>query len=234
MRITLCIALLFCTSVTFADNGTAAVRWIEGVQGCTFSADEDGLYRYGLWKDDFGVVMAVDADELRKASHRTELTFAVLLTFRYRGNDSMIVDPAKISLEFIKHDHDVRGAVAPDALSATLERDSDRLADQAHREISKHPDRKNEQEAALDEKKKQIQATIEFLKGNSLVPAKLDSGHPEVSGWVFFSTKSKWIGDWKKQEEFVLRLPIAGENIEFPFALPPSAGDFILRRREVK
>jgi hypothetical protein len=59
----------------------------------------------------------------------------------------------------------------------------------------------------------------------------LRSGHPDASGWMLFSTKSKWIEDLQKQEEFVLRVPVGDRVVEFPFSLPPSEGDLILRRR---
>ena len=72
---------------------------------------------------------------------------------------------------------------------------------------------------------------IEFLNTRSLRAVTLDSGHPEVSGWVLFSTKSKWVDELRKQEEFVLRVPLEGRVVEFPFSLPPSEGDLILRRR---
>jgi hypothetical protein len=48
---------------------------------------------------------------------------------------------------------------------------------------------------------------------------------------VLFSTKSKWTDDLQKQEEFVLRAPFENRIVEFPFSLPPSEGDLILRRR---
>jgi hypothetical protein len=48
---------------------------------------------------------------------------------------------------------------------------------------------------------------------------------------VFFSTKSKWKGDWKSQENFVLRIPIEKEIFEFPFALPPAGEVPTLRQR---
>lgn len=176
--------------------------------------------------------MAVDADELRKVSHRTEPTFAVLLTVSYRGKDSMAVKPDSISLEFTKHDHDIHPAITPDDLSAKLQEDAERFSEQAEREIRKHPEKRIEQESALQENEKSLQATIDFVKAQGLVATQLDPTHPQASGWVFFNVKSKWIGDWKKQEEFVLRVPIGSETIEFPFALPPSQGDLILRRRE--
>jgi hypothetical protein len=75
---------------------------------------------------------------------------------------------------------------------------------------------------------------IEFLKTRSLRAMKLDSAHPEASGWVLFSTKSKWIDGMHKQEEFVLRVPLRDQVVEFPFSLPPSEGDLILRSRPEK
>jgi hypothetical protein len=60
----------------------------------------------------------------------------------------------------------------------------------------------------------------------------LGQGNAEVSGWVLFSTSSKWINGWKKQEEFILRLPINGTTYEFPFKLPPKPGEVLLRKRE--
>lgn len=227
------IALLLFSIGTsaLARDSASIVRWTEGEPGCTFSAGEDGLYRYAFWTGDFGIIMAVDADELRKADSRTEPTFAVLLTVRYRGNDSLSVHPETISLEFVKHDHDKHPAIAPDDLSARLQRDADTFSERAKREVRKHPEKKPDEEAALQEREKSIQAMIEFVKARGLATTELDAGHPQVSGWLFFSAKSKWIGDWKQQEEFILRVPLANHIVEFPFALPPSKGDLILRRR---
>lgn len=236
-RFFLCAGLLALVSLTgfgppvLSEDSSAVLRWAEGQPGCTFSADEDGMYRYGLWTDDFGVVLAVDSDELRKASHRTEPTFAVLLTVRYRGKASMMLKPEGISLEFVKHDHDVHATVPPGDLSAMLQKDADLFAEQAAQEIGKHPEKKSEEESVLQERQNDVQAAVEFLRTHSLTTRRLDPDHPEASGWVFFSAKSKWIGDWKKQEEFVLRVPIADRVVEFPFVLPPSQGDLILRRR---
>jgi len=65
-----------------------------------------------------------------------------------------------------------------------------------------------------------------------LRPTRLGPGNPEASGWVLFSTNSKWISGWKKQEEFILRVPLDGTMFEFPFKLPPKPGEVMLRRRE--
>lgn len=229
----LAIGLMFLSigTSTLAKDIGAVLRWTEGEPGCTFSADEDGLYRYSLWTDEFGIVMAVDADELRKASSRTEPTFEVLLTVHYRGKDSLTVNPDAISLEFVKHEHDQHAAIDPGTLSAKLQEDAETFAKRVQRQIRKHPEKKEAEESAFQELEKSIQRTMEFVKTEGLIASQLNATHPETSGWVFFSAKSKWIGDWKQQEEFVLRVPLANRIVEFPFALPPSKGDLILRRR---
>jgi hypothetical protein len=225
------ILVAFAFSQDRHQPGLSIQRWTEGQSGCTFSADDDGKYRYGVWTDDFGVVIAVDADEVRKAHLRIEPLFGVFVTLRYRGKDSLAVNPTGISLEFVKHYHDGQNAIDPDDFAARLRSDADAFAQETEREISKHPERKAERESILRVHEKDVSETQEFLRSHSLRPIRLDSANPEVTGWVFFSTKSKWIGGWKKQEQFVLRIPITDRVIEFPFALPPSQGDLILRRR---
>lgn len=229
--LTVLLLLAFAAPSALAKDAGSVLRWAEGEPGCTFSADEDGLYRYGFWTDDFGIVMAVDADELRKASSRTEPTFEVLVTVNNRGKDSLAIYPDAISLEFVKHDHDQHTAIAPADLSAKLQKDADTYSERAKREIRKHPEKRTAEESALQSLKQSIQAMIEFVNSEGFVTTQLDASHPEVSGWIFLSAKSKWIGDWKQQEEFILRVPLANHIVEFPFALPPSQGDLILRRR---
>lgn len=207
------------------------LRWAEGTPGCTFSADDDGKYRYGLWTDDFGIVIAVDADEVRKASLRIEPLVAIFVTLRYRGKTSLSFDPAGASLEFLSHYHTVQRAIDPDEFIAKLQNEADAFAEQTQHQISKHPEKKAEQESMLRVHEGDVKQIQEFLRTRSLRPVRLDSAHPETTGWIFFPAKSKWIGDWKKQEQFVLRVPVAGQVIEFPFALPPSQGDLLLRRR---
>ena len=209
----------------------STLRWTEGQSGCTFSADDDGKYRYGLWTEDFGITLAVDFQELEKARRRVEPVFAVLLTVRDRGKDSLDVDPGGVSLEFVSHYHDAHSALDPDDLAARLQDDTDALGEETERAIRKHPEKKAGTEAMLQARAKDLAEMVEFLSTSSLRPTKLVPEKPEASGWVFFSASSKWIGDWKKQEEFVLRVPVEKRVVEFPFALPPSRGDLILRRR---
>jgi|SRR5579863_329597 len=225
----LLVALLAAASAS--PHPQATLRWAEGEPGCTFSADDDGRYRYGLWTNDFGIVMAVDSQELQKAGHRTEPIFTVLLTLRYRGKSSLSLDPGAITLEFVKHARDLHSALDPGELAARFRTDSERLAKASQRDVQKHPEKRRELESNLQENQKNIADMLTFLDTRSLRTLRLDPAHTDASGWVYFNASSKWIGDWKKQEEFVLRVPLADQAIEFPFALPPSEGDLLLRRR---
>lgn len=209
----------------------SASRWEEGQPGCTFSRDDDGKYRYGFWTADFGVVLAVDSQELEKVRRRAQPIFALLLNVRYRGKDSLAVLPDKITLEFVKHYQDIHRALDPDDLASKQQYDADALVAETEREIRKHPEKKEVKEAALAARQKDAAEMVEFLKTRSLRETTLDSGHPDTDGWVLFSIKSKWIDDLQKQEEFVLRVPLGDQVVEFPFSLPPGEGDLILRRR---
>jgi hypothetical protein len=221
-------------AVDKSETPAPTLRWAEGQPGCTFSSDSDGKYRYGLWTEDFGITLAVDSQELEKSHRRTEPIFALLVTIRYRGKDSLPVEPGQANLEFVKHYHDAHEALDPDALSAKLQDDIDALARETEKKAHKHPEKKEEAEAEFRAEQKNIAEMIEFLGSRSLRSATLGSGNPEISGWLFFPSKSKWINDWKKQEEFVLRFPLAGRTVEFPFELPPSQGEFLLRERPEK
>lgn len=190
------------------------LRWTEGNPGCTFSADDDGKYRYGIWTDDLGVVIAVDADEVRKAGLRIEPLLALFVTLRYRGKESASIDPAAFSLEFVNHYHTIQKAIDPDEFADKLQVQAPALAVKGE-----------------EDRSRSLTVTAQFLKSRSLRATRLNPQTTETSGWVFFNARSKWIGNWKTQEQFVLRIPLAGRTFEFPFALPPSRGDLLLRRR---
>jgi hypothetical protein len=233
---TLLLALLLASAVLFAtavDKGadTSTLHWAEGEPGCTFSRDDDGKYRYGLWTADFGVVFAVDAQELEKVRRRPDPIFALQLSVHYRGKESLDIVPARIGLEFVKHYGNVQSALDPDRLAAEEQNNVNALAGETDREVRKHPERQTEKEAALTAHRKDAADMIDFLKSRTLRATTLDRNHPEASGWILFSSKSKWIDGLRKQEEFVLRVPVGDRVIEFPFSLPPSEGDLILRRR---
>jgi hypothetical protein len=215
-----------------AKSGPPTVRWSEDQPGCTFSTTEDGKYRYGLWSGDIVLILSVDAREVQIIRHRIEPIFGVQLTIRYRGAAALDVTPGEITLQFMKHFKVVRSAIDADDYIQKIQSDADALDDETRRIVAKHPEEKQVREVRLQEYQKSVSELIEFLGKNSLRAGHLDRGNPEMSGWVFFSTDSKWLGGWKAQEEFVLRLPLDGKMFEFPFKLPPKAGELLLRKRE--
>ena len=144
----LAVLLVSAARATSPGPDKAAVaptlRWEEGQPGCTFRRDDDGKYRYGFWTADFGIVLAVDSQELEKARRRGQAMFAVLLTMHYRGKDSVDVTPGKITLEFVKHYHDAHPALDPDSLATKQQNDAEALAEETEREIRKHPEKKEQ------------------------------------------------------------------------------------------
>ena len=211
---------------------TTAVRWAEDRPGCTFSRTDDGKYLYGLWSDDVGVTVAIDSQELEKVRRRHEPFFAALLKVRYRGQGRLEVGLENITLQFLKHFQVTQTSLDPDAFAEKVQTDADEVDRETAREIVKHPDRKEAKEAYARAFQKDAAELIEFVSKNSLRSTALDAGNPEANGWVFFSTTSKWISDWKRDEEFVLRLPLDGKAFEFPFKLPPKPGEVMLRKRD--
>lgn len=208
------------------------VRWNEETPGCTFSRGDDGKYRYGLWSDDVGITMAVDSQELEKVHRRHEPFFSVLLNLRYRGQGTLGLDAQNISLEFVNHFQVIQTALDPDDFTTKVQNDADEVDHESAREIEKHPGKKEEKEAYVRAFQKDSAELLEFVSKKSLRQASLNPGNPEISGWVLFSTNSKWISKWKRQEEFILRVPLAGRIFEFPFTLPPKPGEVTLRKRE--
>src|SRR5579859_5928483 len=208
-----------------------AVRWDEDHPGCTFSRSDDGRYHYGLWYGDVGVTLIVDAQELEKVHRRHEPFFGVLLNVRYRGAGTLDLGTGNISLEFVRHFQVVQPALNPDDFEEKIQNDADELDHETAREVAKHPERKEEKETYVRAFQKDSAELLEFVSKNSLRPTQLSSNNSEVNGWVLFSTKSKWIGEWKKQEELILRMPLDGKMFEFPFKLPPKPGEVMLRKR---
>jgi len=82
----------------------------------------------------------------------------------------------------------------------------------------------------LQEYEKEGAEFIEFLTTQYLEPAKLNPGNPEAHGWVLFKTTNKWIGPWKEREDFILDVRMKDKVYQFPFSLPPTEGDLILRK----
>jgi hypothetical protein len=233
---TILVCVLCLSAIASAANEKKpklpTIRWDEERPGCTFSRTADGKYHYGLWSGDYGVTLSVDSQEIEKVHRRHEPFFGVLLTVRYGGRGALDVNGENATLEFVKHFKVVQAALDSEAFSENVQHDADDLDHQTAREIEKHPEAKEKKEAYVRAFQKDAAELLEFVSKNSLRSVRLDPAHPEVSGWVLFSTSSKWIGSWKKQEEFVLRVPIEGKIFEFPFKLPPKEGELLLRKRE--
>ncbi|HET7889972.1 MAG TPA: hypothetical protein VFL34_00500 [Candidatus Sulfotelmatobacter sp.] len=208
------------------------VRWDETRPGCTFSRRDDGRSYYGVSEGDLGITLGIDTQELQLVHHRHVPFFAALLTMRYKGQAPIDVSVDDISLEFVKHFRVVQTALDPDGLSQKVQSDADELEHQTAREVAKHPEKKAAKEDLMRAFLKDTAELQEFLGKNSLRPAQLGPDNREDSGWVMFSADSKWISGWKKPEELILRVPVAGKIFEFPFTLPPKAAEVILRRRQ--
>ena len=215
-------------------DSVPTLHWAEGQPGCTFSRSDDGRYRYGLWSGDFGVILAVDSQELEKVRRRILPLVGMQLTVRYRGSDASDFAASNIALEFVKHNHDIHGFLDPSDLSKVLQDELDAMAERINRDIRKHPDKKEDLEKTSQARQNDVSEMQEFLSAHSLHPAKLDPGNPETTGWVFFSAQSEWGNSLKKQEDFVLRVPLVKLTVEFPFTLPSNESDFTLRRRPEK
>jgi hypothetical protein len=209
-----------------------AIRWNESKTGCTFSQSEDGKYHYGMWVGDVGVTMSVDAQEVEKIGRRHEPFFSLQLQVNNRGKGELDVPTENISFEFTDHFKVVQPLLDPDRFSEHIQNDADALDHETAREVERHPEKKEEKEAYAQQFQKDAAELIEFVTKNGLHPARLDAANPQVQGWLFFSAGGKWLGGWKKQEEFVLRVPLNGKLFEFPFKLPPKPGELVLRKRE--
>ena len=205
------------------------LRWAEGGPGCTLTRGDDGKSYYALSADDVRLVVTVDSQELQLVRRRIKPIFAVGLTVRYQGSGTVEVTPKKLSLEFETHSHVVQQSLDPYALAVRLRTDSAMLEGETTRDIQKHPEKREARLRFLQQYQNDSADMVNFLNTYALRRVQLNSAEPEVSGWVFFSTDNKWIGKWKKKEQFLLRVPLENHVYEFPFALPE---ELTLRRRQ--
>jgi hypothetical protein len=221
---------------TFAFAGSPpalpALRWTADAANCTFHEGDDGRTYYGITSGDFEVTLAVDRQELEKIPHRANPMLGVFLTFQYKGHDQFDVQQNRFSLEFTKHFQVVQTSLDPDYLLKSLQDNVDDLTDEIERhQVKKHPEKKDAMETNLQARLKDYTEMMDFISTRGLRPMTLDGSNSSASGWVFFSIKNKWIGPWRRPEQFVLRLPVENVMVEFPFTLPPEPGKVILRHR---
>jgi hypothetical protein len=226
--------MLLLASTSFA-GGKAPVptlRWTAGTANCTFREGDDGRTYYGVASGDFEVTLAVDRQELEKIPHRARPMLSVFVSFQYKGQQQFEVQQNRFTLEFTKHFQIVQTSLDPDDLLKTLQENVDDLTDEVERhQVKEHPDQKQKLETELQARLKDYTEMMDFISTKGLRPMTLDGSNSTVGGWVFFSIRNKFIGPWRRPEQFVLRLPVEDVIVEFPFSLPPEPGKVILRHR---
>jgi len=225
---------MFAVAVPWAsarEKKLPTLRWARSAPGCSFRRADDGNYYYTLTTVDYDVTLRIDSQELSKVHRRIEPFLSVLLNVRYHGQRTLPVEPGKASLEFVRHHNVVQTSLDPDSFSLRTQEDVDQLEFETEREIKKHPEKKSERERFLQSYKKEVSDFQDFLSRQTLSSVELTPATAEATGWILFSTRSKWIGAWKTPEAFILRLPLDQLMLEFPFALPPDQDDLELRRR---
>jgi hypothetical protein len=224
--------LLSPASLASSQPPVPTLRWTAEMANCTFREDEDGRSYYGLSSGDFELTLVVDRQELEKIPHRARPMLGVFLTFRYQGHEQFEVQQNRFTLEFTKHFQIVQTSLDPDGLLKTLQENVDDLTDEVERhQVKKHPEQKEQKETELQARLKDYTEMMDFISTRALRPMTLDGSNSLASGWVFFSIKNKFIGPWRRPEQFVLRLPVENLMVEFPFTLPPEPGKVILRHR---
>jgi len=195
------------------------IRWNEANPECTLTA-ADGMHRYAIEYETLRLTLAVDDNELKKSTRTAEHVFSVLITVNNRGKEAIKMVPADMKLELVSHHRAVMRAQYPDELSHHLQDDSDELIYQSEKKLKKHPEEKDTVEYRLKAHEELVSRWQTFLSTQALRETRVDSGQPEVTGWVLFKTNTKWLGNWKDEEDFVLRVPIEQHVFEFPFKLP--------------
>lgn len=229
--VVLCGALTACA---FAQKKQVApgVRWTEGAPNCALRNTPDGHTYYDLSGGDFDISLGVDRQELEKIPHRAKAMLGVIVAFHFKGSGQFEVQQNHFTLEFVKHFQVIQSSLDPDAMLKGLQDNIDDLTDEVERhEVKKHPDQKEAKEGELQARLKDYTEMMDFVSTRALRPVTLDSANSSVTGWVFFSVKNKWIGPWRRPEQFVLRMPVESLIIEFPFELPPKTGKIELRQR---
>jgi len=205
------------------------VRWTAGAPGCSFERGDDGRFRWTMSDKDLDITLLVDSQELTKSRRRFYHVFGVYTSVTYKGQGNFDYE-ANLRLDFVSHHGIVEGYLDPSELQNRLQNDLDTLVFETERQIKKNPAVKEEKTAYLQSYEKEGAEFIEFLTSQYLEPATLNPGNPEAHGWVFFGTSNKWIGPWKEHEDFILEVRMKDKIWQFPFSLPPSADELILRK----
>src|SRR5450432_118838 len=204
--------------------GVPTLRWEQGAAGCSLEQGRaDELDRYTLAQGAVTVTLAVDPRELTQSQRRAGHVVSVFLAVQNKSTSPLAVQQSKAGLEFVNHSQWRFGSWDPDNLANHIQNQTDDLMHQTDKDLEKRPGKVEQNEDRLREHQKLVSEMLDFLSTQGLKDAVLDPTTPQVSGWVFFPSRGKWVGDWKKREEFVFRIPIGEWMVEFPFQLPPSS-----------
>jgi hypothetical protein len=238
-------AILSCLIVTCAILGCAIsptvsyakkkdlpiVRWTAGAPGCTFERRDDGKYLWTMTGTDLTVTLLMDSQELAQSRHRFYHLLGAYISVTYTGQNKFEF-PADVRIDFVRHHDVVEVYEDPAELSTKLQTDVDTKVFQTERQIKKDPKIADEKTALLRQYQKEAAEFIEFLSTQTLPSdtVVLNPGNPESHGWVLFKTTNKWIGPWKEREDFILNVWMKDKVWQFPFSLPPTEGDLILRK----
>ncbi len=206
------------------------VRWTEGAPGCSFQRGADGRLRWTLTDKDLDLNLIVDSQELTKSIHHGFYrTFALYLAVNYKGPGNFEF-PADLRLDYVRHHDVIESTMDPAMLQNKLQNDLDTKVFDSERQIKKHPEMKEQKIARLRIDEKEGAEFIEFLSTQYLSSAILNAGNPETHGWVLFPTRNKFIGPWRQHEDFILAVYSKERVWQFPFSLPPEAGNPVLRK----
>jgi hypothetical protein len=237
LRRILVTPVLFCLALPVSAYAkpkklVPTARWTRNGPGCSFSRTPDGRYVYGITVPEFALSVAMDAQVLNEVKQRIEPFIGVFVDIHYLGATKLAFGPELASLEFVNHQHVVQNSLDPDSLSLRVQMDVEQIEDDTERDAKKHPEHREEQERRLQIYKKEVSDLQDFLSRHTLNGTELDPANSQISGWILFSTRNKWISDWKNPEEFILRFRWRDRAVEFPFSLPPEPGDLMLRERQ--
>lgn len=224
-------AILSPVSSRATKKDPPSVRWTAGAPGCTFERRDDGKYLWTMTGRDLTVTLLMDSQELAKSRHRFYHLLGAYISVTYTGQNKFEF-PADVRIDFVRHHDVVEAYEDPAQLAIKLQTDVDTKIFQTEHQIKKNPNFADEKTTLLREYQKEAAEFIEFLSTQTLPSdtVVLNPGNPESHGWVMFATTNKWIGQWKEREDFILSVWMKDKIWQFPFSLPPTEGDLILRK----
>jgi hypothetical protein len=232
-KLALALCLIVFPTLAHAEKNKQlpTVRWAAGAPGCTFERRDDGRYLWTMEANELKVALMVDSQELSASRRRFYFLFGAYVSVTYTGPNRFEF-PSDVRIDFVRHHDVVEGFADPAELSVKLQNDLDTVIFETERQIKKNPSIAEQKTARLRTYQKEAAEFIEFLSTQTLDPVTviLNPGNPEAHGWVLFETSNKWIGPWKDREDFILSIWMKDKVWQFPFSLPPTAGDLILRK----